>query len=366
MKIKDVTTRLASLPLPRGPWGDTIHHVTHIEVILVEIAADNGVSGTGISYTSGVGGTTIRALIEKDLAPFIIGKQAAPRALWQPCWQHVHDMGGGGVATTAIGALDIALWDLLAKTVGQPLTTILGGKVRDKVLAYASGINLNKPLGELLDQVRGWLADGYQAFKVKVGKPEIEEDVERLTKVRELIGRLPLMVDANQGWTFAQATRAIRAFEPLALTWVEEPLLCDDIEGYGRLRRLVPSPIAGGENVYTLHQFQQYLAGGGLDFVQADVVRVGGITPYMEIAALAKAYNLPMAPHFMMEISGQVLCTLANGHIVENIDGGSLSDLGALRPGSAGIVDGWFAPGDKPGHGLEFDLDRFAQNEVSP
>jgi L-alanine-DL-glutamate epimerase-like enolase superfamily enzyme len=174
------------------------------------------------------------------------------------------------------------------------------------------------------------------------------------------------MVDANQGWTFAHAARAIRAFEPLAITWVEEPLLCDDIEGYGRLRQLATSPIAGGENVYTLHQFQQYLARGGLDFVQADVVRVGGITPYMEIAALARAYNLPMAPHFMMEISGQVLCTLANGHILENIDGGSLTDLKALRPGAPAIVDGYFSPGDKTGHGLEFDLDYLEQHQISP
>ena len=365
MRIEEVKTRLASLPLPRGPWGDTIHHVTHIEIILVEITADNGVAGTGLSHTSGVGGSAIKALIEHDLTPFVLGKEAAPRALWQPCWQHVHDMGGGGVSTTALGAIDIALWDLLAKSVGLPLTAVLGGKVRDKVQAYASGINLNKPLDVLLGQVEGWLADGYTAFKVKVGKPEIEEDVERLTKVRERIGRLPLMVDANQGWSFAHATRAIRAFEPLAITWVEEPLLCDDIAGYGRLRQIAPCPIAGGENVYTLHQFQQYMAAGGLDFVQADLVRVGGITPYLEIAALARAYNLPMAPHFMMELSGQVLCTLANGHILENIDGGSLTDLKALRPGAAGIVDGWFTPGEKPGHGLEFDLDTFARHAVT-
>ena len=367
MKIKDVTTRHASLPLPRGPWGDTIHHVTHIEIILVEITTDNGLIGTGISYTSGIGGASIRALIDQDLAPFIIGKEAAPRALWSSCWHHVHDMGGGGVSTTAIAPIDIALWDLLAKATGLPLTTVLGGKVREKVPAYASGINLNKPLDALLDQVRGWLADGYLAFKVKVGKPDIEEDVERLSKIRELIGSRPLMVDANQGWTFAHAARAIKAFEPLSIYWVEEPLLCDDVEGYGRLRTLGPTPIAGGENVYTIQQFQHYLATGGIDFVQADVVRVGGITPYMEIAALARAHNLPMTPHFMMEISGQVLCTLANGHIVENIDGGSLGDLGALNvDGEApGIVDGYFRTSTKPGHGLTFDLDAFERHKVS-
>ena len=367
MRIKEVKTRHASLPLPRGPWGDTIHHVTHIEIILVEIAADNGLTGTGVSHTSGVGGASLRALIERDLAPFVIGREAAPRALWQACWDHVHDMGGGGVTTTAIAAIDIALWDLLARSCRQPLATMLGGRIRDEVLAYASGINLNKSLDELLDQVRGWLADGYLAFKVKVGNPDIGEDVERLSKIRELIGNRPLMVDANQGWTFAHAARAIKAFEPLSIYWVEEPLPCDDVEGYGRLRRLGPTPIAGGENVYTIQQFQHYLAVGGIDFVQADLVRVGGITPYMEIAALARAHNRPMAPHFMMELSGQVLCTLANGHIVENIDGGSLSDLGALEVDgeTPGIVDGHFRPNTKPGHGLTFDLEAFERHKAS-
>lgn len=363
MKIKHVRTYLASLPLPRGPWGDTIHHVTHIEIILCEIVADNGKSGWGLSHTSGVGGTTIKALLDKDLAPFIIGQEAAPRALWQKCWQHVHDMGGAGVSTMAIAAIDIALWDLMGRTFGQPLTTMLGGKCRDRVPAYASGINLNKPLDELLDQVRGWMAQGFRAFKVKVGKPEIEEDVERLTKVRELIGRLPLMVDANQGWTFAHATRAIRAYEPLSIYWVEEPLLCDDIDGHARLRSLVTSPIAIGENVYTLNQFNQYMSRGGCDFIQADLVRVGGITPYLDVAALAKAYNLPMAPHFMMEVTGQVLCTIPNGHILENIDGGSLTDLKALKK-PVEIVDGYFTPSGGPGHGLEFDLDWFETHAV--
>ncbi len=230
--------------------------------------------------------------------------------------------------------------------------------------AYASGINLNKSLDELLDQVRGWKRAGFTAFKVKVGKPDIEEDVERLTKVKELTGRLPLMVDANQGWDIGKAARAIGAYAPLDPHWIEEPLLCDDVDGHAKLRRLVRSPIAIGENVYTIQQFNQYLAVGACDFVQADICRVGGITPYLEIAALARAWNVPLAPHFMMELTGQVLCCLPNAHILENIDGGSLTDLGALAE-PIRIVDGYFTPTAKIGHGIEFDRAALRRHAVA-
>jgi L-alanine-DL-glutamate epimerase-like enolase superfamily enzyme len=271
-------------------------------------------------------------------------------------------MGGGGVTTTALAALDIALWDLAAKEVGRSLVALLG-PVRARVLAYASGINLNKTEAELALQVHGWRAAGFKAFKIKVGKPEIEEDVERLTKVREVAGRLPVMIDANQGWDIGRAARAIDALTPLSPYWIEEPLLADDVDGHARLRPLIRTPIALGENVYTLQQFAQFLARGGCDFVQADVVRVGGITPYLEIAALARAWGVPLAPHFMMELSGQLLCCLPHGHILESIDGGSLTDLGALAE-PIRIEDGWFTPPDRPGHGIVFDRAVLAAHAV--
>ena len=354
MKIAAVDTQLASLPLLGGAWGDTIHHVTHIEVIVTDVTTDTGLVGTGFSHTSGVGGLTLKATLQHDIAPFVIGMEVAPRPIWHRTWKHIHDLGGGGVTTTALAALDIALWDLLAKEQGKPLTAILGGQCHERVPAYASGINLNKSSSELVEQLRGWKAAGFRAFKVKVGKPEIEEDVERLAQLREIAGRMALMVDANQGWDIGKATRAINAYERFGLTWVEEPLLCDDIDGHGRLRQLVRTPIAIGENVYTIQQFNQYLARGGCDFVQADIVRVGGITPYLDIAALARAWNVPLAPHFMMELTGQVLCCLPNAYILENIDGGSFTDLGALLEPMP-IVGGYFTPPRKPGHGIAFD-----------
>jgi L-alanine-DL-glutamate epimerase-like enolase superfamily enzyme len=354
LRIKSVSTVLASLPLAGEGWGDAISRTTHIDMIVTDVTTDTGLVGTGFSHTSGVGSTAIKALIDREIAPFVIGAEASPRGLWHRTWMHVHWMGGGGVSTMALAALDIALWDLVAKECKQPLTTILGGQCQDRVLAYASGINLHKSAEEVVEQVRGWKANGFRAFKVKVGKPDIEEDVERLTKVREAAGRLPVMIDANQGWDLAKAMRAINAYQHLSPYWVEEPLLADDVVGHARLKQLVRSPIAIGENVYTIQQFNDFLTRGACDYVQADICRVGGITPFLEIAALARAWNVPVAPHFMMELSGQILCCLPNGHILEHIDGGSLTELSALTEPMR-IVDGYFTPPKRIGHGIEFD-----------
>jgi L-alanine-DL-glutamate epimerase-like enolase superfamily enzyme len=362
MRIEAVETTLARLPL-QSAWQDAIQDVTHIELVIADVTAETGLVGTGFAYTGGVGGRTLKAMLDHDIAPFVIGKEAAPRGLWHRCWHHLHNLGGGGVTTTALAALDIALWDLAAKEVGRSLVALLG-QVRERILAYASGINLNKSEAELALQVQGWRAAGFKAFKIKVGKPEIEEDVERLAKVREVAGRLPVMVDANQGWDIGRAQRTIDALTPLSPYWIEEPLLADDVDGHARLRPLVRTPIALGENVYTVQQFGQFLSRGTCDFVQADVVRVGGITPYLEIAALARAWGVPLAPHFMMELSGQLLCCLPNGHILENIDGGSLTDLGALAE-PIQIEDGWFNPPDRPGHGIVFDRAARAAHAVA-
>jgi L-alanine-DL-glutamate epimerase-like enolase superfamily enzyme len=288
------------------------------------------------------------------LTPHVLGAEVSPRALWHQCNSRLYWISRGGASTTALAALDIALWDLVAKEARLPLTKILGGPLHKRLPAYASGVNLHLSVDELVAQLSGWLSDGFRAFKVKVGKPDVEEDVERLIKLREITERHPLMVDANQGWDLPTATRAINAFEPLSLHWVEEPLQADDVVGHQRLKQAVRTPLAIGENIYTIQQFNDFLSRGAVDYVQADLCRVGGITPYLEIAALARAWNVPLAPHFMMEITGQVLCCLPNAHILESIDGGSLADLRAITE-PIRIVDGYYVPPQRIGHGIEFD-----------
>jgi len=359
VKIASATTRLARLPIQGPHWGDTFHHVTHIEYCITEVTTDTGLRGVGFTHTSGVGGSTIKHVLDVELGPHVVGLDAAPRPVWHTGWRHLRDLGAGGFTTMALAAVDIALWDIAAKQANRSLVEYLG-LVRPNIRAYASGINLNRPLDELLGQVRNWKAKGYTAFKVKVGKPDVAEDIERLSKIREIVGTLPLMVDANQGWDIGEAVRRINAYQHLSLYWVEEPMPADDIDGHGRLRQLIRTPIGVGENVYTLHQWNQYLSRGAVDFVQADVCRVGGITPYLDIAALARAYGIPLAPHFVMELSAQLLCCLPNGHILEDVEGGSFTDLLCLATPTP-VAGGVFTPrSDIHGHGILFDEDYLA------
>ncbi len=361
-RIDEVEITLARVPLPEGPWGDQIHRVTDIEVTVVDVRGDNGLVGTGFSHTSGMGAATIGALAG-EIAPTVVGRSVSPRRLWHEMYRFVHDIGGAGVTTHAISAFDIAFWDLLGKSLGVNVVDLIG-RVRDVVPLYGSGINLNKSVDEVVEQVRRWQADGYVAAKVKVGKPDLEEDVERLAKIREAIGGFPLAVDANQGWDYPAAVRAFKRFEQFDLLWIEEPLPSDDIPSHRRLAGHVTTPIALGENVYTAAQFVQYFDAEAVDFVQADLGRVGGITGYLDIAAAARTRNLPMTPHFVMELSASILATVPNIASAEMTDGGTWTDLGIVA--SAGRVEhGRYHPPTLPGHGVELDRDYLHEHAIA-
>lgn len=351
MKIEDIEFQLSRIPLPGGTWGDQIHTVTHIEIITADVTSDTGITGTGFTHTSGVGGRTILTMLE-ELRPALMGKQAHPRSVWHDAWSYIRDNGPGGITTLALAAIDTALWDLLGKSHNMPLADLLG-RVRDRVPLYGSGINLHLSADEVVDQVLGWKAEGYGAAKVKVGKPDVAEDVERLTLIREKVGSYPVAVDANQGWTYPAALEAMKRYDPLDLLWVEEPFRVDDVECHRRLRARSNTPIGLGENLYTLQQFNQYFMADACDFVQADVCRVGGITPYMAIADTARAFGLPMAPHFIMELSAHVLCAVPNIYLAEMTEGGTLTALGVIEPHMP--EKGYFVPTQAPGLGLNYD-----------
>lgn len=359
--IERIDLSASRVPLPDGPWGDQIHHVTDIEVTMVDVVGSNGLVGTGFSHTSGMGGATIAALVG-EIIPTVIGRRVSPRGLWHETYKYIHDVGGAGVTTHALSALDIAYWDLLGKSLGVPLVDLLG-RVRDRVPLYGSGINLNKSVDEVVEQVRRWKSLGYKAAKVKVGKPDLEEDVERLAKIREAVGSFPLAVDANQGWSYPEALRAFRRFEQFDLLWIEEPLPSEDVLGHVRLRERTSTPIGLGENVYNVWQFAQYIESGAVDFVQADLGRVGGITGYLDIATVARTHSLPMTPHFVLELSATLLAAVPNISYAEVTDGGRWEELGIVS--AAGTErNGYYIPSDRPGNGLEFNREYLTDHSI--
>ncbi|GAA4511167.1 mandelate racemase/muconate lactonizing enzyme family protein [Brevibacterium yomogidense] len=350
MTITRLSTRLLTGRLGRS-WGAGVPH-NHVVVVTVE--TDRGDRGTGFSWTPTIGARAVQALLENDIADFVRGRDEAPEPLWDALRNHLHEA-GPGLATIAQAGLDLALWDLRARRSGASLATHLGPR-RDDVAVYGSGVNLHYPLDELVEQVRGWVAAGFDSVKVKVGRPDLAEDVERISAVRDVLGPgRGLMIDANQRWDLPTARRAIASLERFDLTWVEEPLCADDLAGHRSLRAHTDVPVALGENLHTVHRFHEFIAADAVDVVQPNIVRVGGLTPFRRIVESARVRSVGVAPHLLHELSGQVALTLAEPTAVEVVDGGQFATMGLLAEPSPVTVDGGRLRGTgAPGLGLTF------------
>lgn len=338
------------MPVPWGPGRD------HQHLIVCDLVASDGTTGTGFTWTVDAGALAILAMLDNDCRPVIEGGTAAPEVAWDRLRWHLREV-GGGIATLAMAAVDIGLWDLRARAAGLGLADLIGRR-RDQAGVYASGVNRHLTMEELAGQVSRWVAAGHSRVKIKVGLPSLDEDVERVAVVRRVIGPdRQLMIDANQLWDLPTARRAAKLLARFDIYWLEEPLPAHDTRGYAALRSAVDIPIAAGESLFTEAEFANLLAAQGCDFIQPNVCRVGGITPFLRIAALAKALSIPVMPHLLPDISGQLALCLPLPALVEDIDQGSFAALGALeRPGGVAVQgDGLRAlPG--LGHGLTFGV----------
>jgi L-alanine-DL-glutamate epimerase-like enolase superfamily enzyme len=233
------------------------------------------------------------------------------RCLGGPQWR-VHQ---------AIAALDTALWDLKAKRAGLPLAKLLGAH-RDSVRCYNTGGGyLHAPIGQVLDSADRSLAAGIGGLKIKVGQPELAEDLRRVRAVREHVGdAVPLMVDANQQWDRSAAVRAGRALEEFDLVWIEEPLDAHDAEGHAALARSLDTAVATGEMLTSVAELYEFVRHGAVDVLQPDAPRIGGITPYLRLAGLADHHHLQVAPHFVMEIHVHLAAAYPSESWVEHFD----------------------------------------------
>ena len=343
------------IPLPKVLSDSTHGRIRHFSIVTARVRTSDGAEGIGYTYVVGkAGGGAVRSHVESDLAPLLIGED--PRRvelLWQRMWQALHYVGRGGAAAFAISALDVALWDLKSKLAGEPLWRLLGG-YDPRVKVYAGGIDLEMPLDELREQTHQNLEKGFRAIKMKVGRDRLAEDVERVEAMRELLGpEFPLMVDANMRWSPEQAVRAARAFADADVYWLEEPTIPDDVEGHVRIARDGGLPIAAGENLHTIYEFQEIIASGGVAFPEPDLSNVGGVTAWMKVARLAEAHNLPVTTHGVHDLHVHLLAAVPNASYLEAHGFG----LEAYLRHPMEITDGIVTAPDRPGHGVEFDWD---------
>jgi L-alanine-DL-glutamate epimerase-like enolase superfamily enzyme len=351
-KIAKLESGLYRVPLPTILTDSTHGEMRAFELCTLRVRDADGAEGVGYTFTVGRNGGAIADILAREVPEILAGEDAdLIEHLWQKLWWALHYGGRGGPTVLAISAVDMALWDLKAKRAGTALWRLLGGH-DPKVPCYAGGIDLNLPLDALLRQTDGNLERGFRAIKMKVGRPRLAEDIERVAAMRRHLGEgFPLMADANMKWTADLAIRAARAFAPHDLTWLEEPVIPDDVAGHVRVVAEGGLPVASGENLRSLWDFKQLIAAGGVTYPEPDVTNCGGVTAFIKVARLAEAFNLPVTSHGAHDVTVQLLAACPNRSYLE------AHGFGLERYVAEPLVleDGCAVAPDRPGHGIAFD-----------
>ena len=359
--IKNIYTRLFRVPLAQilsdAKHGDH----SHFEIVTATVELEDGTFGTGYTYTGGRGGMAIRCMIDHDLAPALIGQVGdSPETTFEWMEWHIHYVGRGGIASFAISAIDIALWDIRCKQAGKPLWKV-AGEAGNTCKAYFGGIDLNFSKDKLLDSIEGYLEAGANAVKIKVGKDDLEEDFDRAAAVRKFIGPdITFMVDANYSMSVDKAIRAAKGFKEQNVLWFEEPIIPDDYDGYAKVAKATGVPLAMGENLHTMHEFGYAFDRACLSFIQPDASNCGGITGWLKVAEMAKQHGIPVCSHGMQELHVGLVASHPHGGWLE-VHSFPIDEY-TKRP--LVIENHRAVASDSPGIGVEFDWDLLEPHEV--
>ncbi len=346
LTISDIRARAVHAPLARSVRTAS-GSIEVSPLLLIDVHTRQGISGH--AYLFGYTPLTLKPLMAllDELRPLLVGQPLVPVARMEQLQQRFRLLGLQGLLGMLLSTLDMAYWDALGKSAGMPVVQLLGGEAKP-LRAYDSYgmIDLAKDVPALKRSVE----QGFRAIKIKLGHPDVQQDVAITREVRELIGpEIALMVDFNQSLSTAEAIRRIRLLEPFGLHWVEEPVAAEDLQGHARVRGAVQAPIQTGENWWFPRDAERALSAGACDMMMPDLMKIGGISGWMIVAGMAAAASMPVSSHLFIEASAHVLAVTPTCHWLEYMDFGSPI---LAKPNE--VVDGCVSA-QGPGLGLAWD-----------
>ena len=305
MKIRTVEPFILHVPIEQKNISDASNTISHWGVVGAKITTDTGIVGYGYTGTHAelAGDQAIVHVIGATFAPLLIGENPLEvNTLWHKMFNHapMRWIGRSGITHLAIGAIDVALWDIKSKSADQPLWQFLGGATMDELEAYNTDIGwMSNSLDRLVKLSSEAVHEqGFRRLKLKVGHANINDDVDRIAAVRKAVGRnIPIAVDANGKWDLPTAIRFCKRAEDLDIFWLEEPLWYDDVESHRKLSEASSIPIALGEQLYSVDAFAHFMANNAMCYAQPDITRLAGISEYLRVADLAYGYRMPVVAH---------------------------------------------------------------------
>jgi L-alanine-DL-glutamate epimerase-like enolase superfamily enzyme len=367
MLITRLDSQLLRLPLDRPITSPSTAardgRLDHLFLLIVHLQTDAGLTGLGFAYALQGGGRALKVIADDDLAPLVVGEDALDHErLGHKVYWRLQGVGRRGLVAQAYSAVDLALWDLKGKAADLPLYKLLGG-ARESAPAYGSDTGwLWMSAEEIIRASRPYVEQGMMGFKVKVGHPDPEADAGRLQRVHDAFGEgVWLGVDANQRYDYGTALLMGHFLEEeIGADWFEEPLSCEDVEGHARLADKLGVPLALGETLFHRDEFADYLRRGAADVLQPDVTRLGGLTAFFKVVALAEQHHRPVAPHLLPEVAVHLACGLQQVTVVEYMPW--------LYPAFAeppAVVGGRIVPPKGPGLGLAVRTDAAEKYRVA-
>jgi mandelate racemase len=359
MKIREIRVRAVAAPMKR-PLATSTGKLTLAPLVLIDLETDTGVTGRAYLFAIGRHNLAPIAKLVEAMGEMLKGDEVAPFDLERKLRARYTLLGVHNIVLFAMAGIDMAAWDALGHSLGQPLVRLLGSTPRPIPAYNSKGLGI-LPEKELVKEAVELLDEGFRAVKLRMGRPQARDDLQMLRAVKKQIGPdVTLMVDFNQALSVAEALKRGRMIDDEGgVTWIEEPIRADDFTGCAHLKHHLKTPIQIGENFMGPEQMAQALAAGACDYVMPDAERIGGVTGWMRAAALAQGAGVEMSSHLFPEVSCHLMAATPTAHWLEYVDWADAVLAEPLR-----VKDGHVLVPDAPGIGLKWDEKAVKQYQV--